>query len=148
MSAVAIQHRETIINRVHDGEYAAEIARDFGISPAALSNQLASDPEYHKARECGIEHRLAQRESELENTADSAGVSRARELLSHQRWRAEREFPQRWGAKSSIEHSGPGGGPIPVCVTVAFIAPQVGQAQGRTLDAAQQSAIPLSPKTK
>ena len=102
MTAVAIQHKDQIIQRVHDGEYAAEIARSFGISPAALSNQLAKDPDYHKARECGIEHRLATRERELESSEDSASVSRARELLGHQRWRAEREFPERWGAKGQV----------------------------------------------
>jgi len=43
------------------------------------------------------------RERELEAAADSVAVARARELLSHARWRAEREHPTRWGQRQQVE---------------------------------------------
>ena len=32
-----------------------------------------------------------------------AEISRASQLLSHQRWRCEREFPNRWGQRTQID---------------------------------------------
>ena len=45
---------------------------------------------------------IEQREEELEQAEDALNLARARELLSHARWRAEREFPHRWGQKGSL----------------------------------------------
>ena len=103
MTAIAIQHRDEIINRVANGEYLASIAKSFGLAGKgqAISNALAKDDEYHAARMLGLEAKLAGRESELEES-DAKDVPRARELLSHARWRAERECPERWGPKQQI----------------------------------------------
>lgn len=105
----AIIHREDIIRRVAQGEYLASIAKDIGLKGKgqAICNILSTDPEYIAAREQGLENRLATRERELE-AADPADVPRARELLSHARWRAEREAPHRWGQHNrlTVEHSG------------------------------------------
>ena len=38
---------------------------------------------------------------ELEGCQSLPDVSRAKELLSHARWRAERECPRRWGSKQT-----------------------------------------------
>ena len=76
---------------------------------SAISNVLANDPDYQVARELGLEAKLAAREAEVEAATDPRHVPRARELLSHARWRAERECPARWGQRSivAVEHSSP-----------------------------------------
>ena len=101
MTAVAITHRDQIIKRVAAGEYLATIARDLGLQGKgqSISDYLANDPDYRAAREFGLEAKLACREAEVESARDPRDVPRARELLSHARWRAERECPQRWGQR-------------------------------------------------
>ena len=103
MPAAAILHRDEIINRVASGEYLASSAQSLGLAGKgqAISNVLAEDPDYQAARETGLEAKMAARESELE-LAEPATVPRARELLSHQRWRCEREAPHRWGQKGTV----------------------------------------------
>ena len=104
MPAIAIQHREHIIAQVAAGHYLAQIAHSLGLAGKgqAISNALANDPEYQAAREMGLESKLATREAQLEES-EPQNVPRARELLSHARWRAEREAPHRWGAKQQMQ---------------------------------------------
>lgn len=102
-TAVAILHRDEIIKLAATGAKLSEIAGKFGITPSGISQQLSKDPEYLAARETAAELRLDGRERELETCEpDSAEISRARELLSHQRWRCEREFPHRWGNRTQV----------------------------------------------
>jgi hypothetical protein len=97
MTALAIIHKQEIIERLSSGEYLKVIAHDYLITPSAICNQLADDPDYQAAREASLEARMDDRESELEEATDMISVSRASKLLSHAAWRAERECPQRWG---------------------------------------------------
>jgi hypothetical protein len=107
---VAISHKDDIIARVEAGEKLIDIAKSYGLTThASLSKYLASDPDYQAARELGLESRMDQREEELESANDSVTVARARELLSHARWRAERECPKRWGAQNTGATFGTGG---------------------------------------
>ena len=103
MTAVAIQYRDEIIQRVAQGEYLASIANDLGLKGKgqSISDYLANDPEYQHAREFGLAAKMQKRETELE-CAPKDDVPRARELLSHARWRAEREAPHIWGQKSQV----------------------------------------------
>lgn len=101
MPAVAIVHRDKIIERLSKGDRLIDIARDLGVTThAAISKHLANDPDYQEARAASVEARMDIRETDLENAEDSVTVARARELLSHARWRAEREFPGKWGQKN------------------------------------------------
>ena len=118
---IAIIHRDSIIERVAAGHRLADIAKDLGLAGKgqAISNQLANDPEYQSARESGLAARLDQRESEME-VADREDVPRARELLNHARWRAERECPRRWGAKQEIST---GFGQSGVTINIQTVSP-------------------------
>ena len=102
MSAIAVQHKADIIKRLSTGEHLKSIADDLGISVPAISQQLAKDEDYRAAREQSLEARLDQREDEVEASTDMLNLARARELLSHARWRCEREAPHRWGKDSSV----------------------------------------------
>ena len=103
MTAIAITHRDEIIERVRQGEYLASIAQSLGLKGKgqSISDYLANDPEYQAAREAGLEAKMAAREAQMELAAKD-DVPRARELLSHARWRAEREAPHRWGQKHEV----------------------------------------------
>lgn len=100
MTAIAVVHKTEILERISKGEKIADIAKDFGISQPAISKALLDDPEWIEARKAGALSRIERWEKEIEEIgADSNSVmlGRAREMLSHARWRAEREFPQTWG---------------------------------------------------
>lgn len=100
MSSIVLQHRDTIIKRMERGDRLTDIANDLGLtSHAAISMRLSKDPEYQAARIASLASRLDQREEEMEAANDSVTIARTRELLSHARWRAEREAPQVWGVK-------------------------------------------------
>ena len=105
----AIRHKGTLLERIAEGEYVTDIAKDLGLTtPAAVSKYLSHDPDYIAARLSGTKVRLEKWERELEAADDNVKVARARELLSHARWRAEREFPEHWGQHNrlTVEHSG------------------------------------------
>lgn len=109
-TAVAILHREHIIERVAKGERLRDIAESLGITHGAISQQLAKDAEYQAAMEAGLEAKMDQREEELERAEDGLTVARARELLSHARWRAERRLPHLYGQQRqavAIQTDGP-----------------------------------------
>jgi len=100
MTAVAILHKDEILKRVAAGDKISDIGKAYNVSHAAISKQLSSDPEYIEARMSGALARIEHWEKEIE--AINAGSSqvelgRAKELLAHARWRAEREFPAQWG---------------------------------------------------
>lgn len=100
MTSIVLQQRDAILDRMRKGERLSDIATSLGLtSHAAISMRLSKDPEYQAARIESLASRLDLRETELEGANDSVTVARARELLSHARWRAEREAPQVWGVK-------------------------------------------------
>jgi hypothetical protein len=106
MTAIAILHKDEILKRVAKGDKIADIGKTYNVSHAAISKQLLKDPEWIDARMSGALARIEHWEEEVE--AINAGSSqvelgRAKEMLSHSRWRAEREFPSQWGgAKINI----------------------------------------------
>ncbi len=105
MTALAILNRDEVIERIKAGQKLTDIAHSLGYKDhSAIVHRLKDDPEYPIAREIGVEARMEARESEMESATESVTVARARELLSHARWRAEREFPHRWGNKTEVTH--------------------------------------------
>jgi len=106
VTAIAVLHKEEILKRVAAGDKIADIGKTYKVSHAAISKQLSNDPEWIEARKVGTLSRIEFWEKEVE--AINAGSSqvelgRAKEMLAHARWRAEREFPSQWGgAKVNI----------------------------------------------
>ncbi len=98
----AVKHKEEIIARLTQGELIKDIAADLGVSRQVISRYLANDPDYQAAFTEALDSRLDQRESELEQANDQLSLARARELLSHARWRAERLNPSRYGQRPSV----------------------------------------------
>ena len=106
MTAVAILHKEEILKRVAKGDKISDIGKTYGVSHAAISKQLLKDPEWIDARMSVALARIEHWEKEIEAINEGTSqvmLGRAKEMLSHARWRAEREFPSQWGgAKVNI----------------------------------------------
>ena len=115
-TAVALLNRESIIERIAQGDYLETVSQDLGVKAPSICKYLANDPDYQQAREIGTQLRLertyrAIREAETDAPdADSASkLARAREAAFRATaWFAEREFPARWGQtnKVQVEHVG------------------------------------------
>jgi hypothetical protein len=119
MTSLAIQHRDTIIARMRRGDRLADIARDLGFSShASISMRLKDDPDYQDAKLDSLAQRMDDREAELEAAQDNVTIARARELLSHARWRAEREGAAIWGQQRSSD----AGNSVNVTVVVDALA--------------------------
>jgi len=92
MTAVAVKNKSEILKRVAAGDKITDIAKSYGVTQQAISKQLLSDPEWREARMSGALSRIEHWEKEIE--AINAGSSqvelgRAKEMLSHHRWKAE-----------------------------------------------------------
>ncbi len=96
---MAVLHHEAILTRIAGGERIADIAADYDRTGPAISMALAKHhpSEYAEALKSQAEQRMVKYETELETAPDGLSVSRARELLAHQRWKLERLHPERWG---------------------------------------------------
>lgn len=103
--AAAIEQRDQIIGRLASGELLRDIAASLDVHPAAISQYLAGDEQYKAARESGIEQQLERWQEQIEKAEDPLNLARGREGFRAAAWRAEREFPRRWGIKQEITHS-------------------------------------------
>jgi hypothetical protein len=95
--AVAIKHKDEILQRVAEGDRLSDIAEKYGVTAMAISKQLTNDPEYQAVREIAALKRIEKWEKELEaiNPESSAVMmQRADRMLAHSRWRAEKEHRQ------------------------------------------------------
>jgi len=100
MTAIAILHKEEILKRIVAGDMITDIGKSYGVTHAAISKQLSNDPEYIDARRSGALARIEHWEKEIEAINEGTSqvmLGRAKEMFSHARWRAEREFPGQWG---------------------------------------------------
>lgn len=100
MTAVAILTPDAMIDRIANGAFLRDLARDTGIDKRRLSEQLRKHPDYQAAKETSIEVQLDDAQVAILQSAEAADIARAREQFRAAAWRAEREFPHRWGQKS------------------------------------------------
>ena len=99
MTAIAIIHRNYIIEQLTQGRLLSEVAEPFGITKHAISKVLKSDPEYREAIEFGFHKRLDEAERAFDSAIEQVDVARARARFQSVAWRAEREFPETWGQR-------------------------------------------------
>src|SRR5512146_1922822 len=103
MTAVAIQYRDEIIAELAKGVDLRIIAPRLDVTPAAISQYLSHDPEYVQAREIGMAQKIEACEQEVESATTPLNLARARERFRIVSWRAEREFPHRWGQRTQVD---------------------------------------------
>lgn len=124
---------EDVLERIAGGEYASHISNELGVSRPALHYRLRAHPSYQLCREIGTEINL---DSGLGNlmTAPDLNSARIADLqLRRLEWRAEREFPSRWGAKQ-LTHTG---------VAVTLDASLLGLASALLQQIAAQAPVPI-----
>jgi hypothetical protein len=95
--ALAHINDDEILSRIQAGELIIDIAKSLGVAHSAISMRYADNPAYKFARETGVDTRLQDAEKEMEGAQDPLTLARARERFRAIAWRAEREFPHRWG---------------------------------------------------
>lgn len=95
-----------ILDGIASGKSLKALAIEYDVSDTAVLNRAHKHPEYREKLALGIELRMDTREMELEGAFDNVGVSRARELLSHARWVAERTVPERYAPKNQLHVTG------------------------------------------
>jgi AraC-like DNA-binding protein len=100
---IALQYQDQILAKLMQGARLIDIAPDLGISPQAISKALKTDPTYRHAVEVAMEIRIDKAEAAIEAAAEQVDVARARAAWQSAAWRAEREFPHRWGQRSTID---------------------------------------------
>jgi tRNA A-37 threonylcarbamoyl transferase component Bud32 len=91
MTAIAIAKKAEILEMLAQGVQVRDVATTLGICHQAISKQLAHDPEYREAIECGYRMRLDECEVMIEQAGDQVEVARARAYWSAVSWRASRE---------------------------------------------------------
>ena len=101
-NVLALVDRDELIERIANGAIPSHIADELGVHKSSVSRLLSDHPEYVKARSTGMEIRLDDAENAVA-TADERNLPRAREMWRVITWRAEREHPARWGAKSETK---------------------------------------------
>ena len=123
--ALASLDIQSALQRIAAGTLSKTIAAEYGVTKQSLRERLVAHPDYKEA----IKDQAASlvedaTEDCMKDVNEMPVIARARlKLEAAHKWARARD-PDTWGDKQQIQHSGPGGGPIPVAVAVAFIAPQ------------------------
>jgi hypothetical protein len=101
-TALAAIDADALIDRISDGAFLRDLSKETGIDKRRLSERLRKHPAYQSAKETSIEVQLDDAQLALQLARETADIARAREMFRAAAWRAEREFPHRWGAKTQV----------------------------------------------
>jgi|SRR3990167_3381351 len=93
---------EDLLDRIANGDWPANIARELEVSRPALHYKISGHPEYQLCREIGMEIRLDDGLGKVQLAPDLNSARMEEVKLRRLEWRAEREFPHRWGVKQVI----------------------------------------------
>ncbi len=105
MTAIALQHRDSILSDLAAGKRLSDIAPVLGVSVNALSKVLKNDPDYRAAIESSFDVRIDKAEDAIQDAQEQVDVSRARAYHDALKWRSGVEC-SKFLPKQQIEHSG------------------------------------------
>ncbi len=99
-----------------------EVACEGLISPRALYSRLARDPEFAQMYARAREFRGDSRAERIDNIMKRLEIGEvdcntAKVLIDTIKWQCAHERPHRYGDRTALEHSGPGGAPLTITVT-------------------------------
>ena len=100
--AVAVIHREEILERIRAGEILREIAPDFGVTKQALHKVLIDDPEYQVAKRIQAASMIEQAKVETWAAREQVDIARAREVSRFAFRYAESVDPGSWAPRSHV----------------------------------------------
>ena len=138
---------QAILDALAAGRSLRSICAEVGITAAAFTQWMYQDEalasSYARAREaCGdlyeteiIEISDEAAELALIEGSGSAAVQAAKLRADNRKWVLERMRQGRWGAKGSMELSGPAGGPIAHSITVEMVPVIAAGAAQRVIEA-------------
>lgn len=118
MTALAIIHKDSILEQIRAGVRLSEIGRALGISAPAISQVLTNDPEYQQALQSFHDSRLDKAEGLIEEAQDQLNLARAREVWKAYSWRAER-LDRRYAAKQEVS----GATPTAIQINIGSVLP-------------------------
>lgn len=105
-NAIAIIHKQTIIEQLSQGLRLPDISKQLSITPQAISKQLKDDPDYQAALETCLDVRMCKYEDQLADkdaTPAMVDIARVSKLLAHSEFRASVECPKRWGKNADVQ---------------------------------------------
>ena len=102
MTAVAIIHREEILEQVRAGYILREIAPQYGVSPQAIHKQLRNDPEYRAALPVQANSMIEESKEATWGAREQIDIARAREMSRFAFRYAEAVDPGTWAPHSHV----------------------------------------------
>ena len=102
MTALAILHKDEILRKMASGLRVSEVAKQLGITPEAIYQNLSNDPDYQAAKIVHHANRLDDAEQSLIDSSDQLSLARAREVHKAFSWRASVECSRLWGSKQEV----------------------------------------------
>ena len=94
--------QDELLDRLANGESPSTIAASLSVSRPALFYKLRDHPEYKLCREIGMDGNLDFRLDNVMSATDLNSARMEEVKLRRLEWRAEREFPHRWGQKTQV----------------------------------------------
>ena len=103
---------DTIVRAIRGGNYVETAAAMAGVSKSTLYDWLkqGARAKTGKLKEFSDAVNQAQGEAEARDVLTIGGAAKLDWRAAA--WRLERKFPDRWGRRDTMKHTGPGGGPI------------------------------------
>lgn len=122
-SKLTPERQERIVELIRAGNYMEIAAQAAGIDVSTLYRWLqrgekARSGPYRQFRDAVMRARV-EAEARAVVVVQKAALTDWRAAS----WWLERAFPDRWGRRQKLEHSGPQGGPIPAEVRVTLVRP-------------------------
>lgn len=122
--------RQAVVDAIAQGDSLRSIcARDGMPGMSTVMDWLESDAEFRSKYARAREHQAdllfeGMADIEADVLTGDLKADAARVVLDSQRWRAEKLKPKVYGAKSTFEHTGPGGGPVQVqSIAIELVKP-------------------------
>lgn len=94
---------ESLIDQIANGAFLKDLSEQTGLDKRRLSEILRTHPDYPSAKQSAVEVQLDKAQKAIETAAEMSDIARAREMFRAAAWRAEREFPGRWGIKQDSQ---------------------------------------------
>lgn len=107
-TAIAVIHRDQILEYLREGKILREIAQIYGCSKQALHRYLKDDPEYHEAQREQAEAMIEEAKIETWSARDPVDIARAREVSKFAFRYAESINPERWSPRRDTDGLGQG----------------------------------------
>lgn len=106
---------DKICEMIAEGNSARQTMKSLGLSIRSLYHWRRDNPDFAQALEIAREDYADSLADELCEIAENEpDVQRAKLKIDARKWVAARMKPKSWGDRQALEHSGPGGGPIPI----------------------------------